>query len=184
MHREPLEKWFTHSVHPTCATHHLHEGFCENQAATLKWTVLFTITFAGTIRELQSLLRMEKILSWQAARGWKISRGTEREQVTDTSMDLPLVSSVGVISKSCLDIKTNENIFLPETLFTEHLNSFVENWPAILKDTIWPKFLSYLGHQEHPSPLLSFCQALSSFYSPGWNKEQTDWGSHKSVKGA
>lgn len=97
-----------------CATHHLHEGFYENQAATLKWTVLSQLTFAGTIRELQSLLRMEKILSWQAARGWKISRGTEREQVTDTSMDLTLVSSVSVISKSCLDIKTNENIFLPE----------------------------------------------------------------------
>lgn len=89
---------------------------------------LFTIKFAGTITELQSLLRTEKISSWQVARGWKISRGTEREQVTDTSMDSPLNSSAGVISKSCLDIKTNKNIFLPETFFPEYLNSFVENW--------------------------------------------------------
>lgn len=103
------------------------QRFPSESGSSTEMKFLLTITFAGTVVELQSLLRMEKISSWQAARGWKISRGTEREQVTDTSMDLPLNSSAGVISKSCLDIKTNENIFLPETLFTEeHLNSFVE----------------------------------------------------------
>ena len=88
----------------------------------------------------------------------------------DTSMDLPLNSSAGVISKSSLDIKTYENNFLPETLFPEYLNSFVENWLTILKDTIFPKFISYLGQQKNPVTILSFCQLyllLSSFYSPG-----------------
>lgn len=39
INQEPLEEWFTHLVHPTCATQHLHKGFYQNQAETLKSTV-------------------------------------------------------------------------------------------------------------------------------------------------
>lgn len=82
------------------------------------------MTFAVTAKELHSVLSMEKMCSWLVAKGCKISWGTEREQVTDTSMHLPLNCSAAVISKYFLEIETNENIFLPETLFTGYLNSF------------------------------------------------------------
>lgn len=103
-----------HLCHPSPA-----QGFLSESGRNVEMSSFSSQLHLQELSQCYSLLRMEKILSCQAARWWKISRGTEREQVTDTSMDLPLNSSAGVISKSCLNIKTNENIFLPETLFTE-----------------------------------------------------------------
>lgn len=123
---------------------------------------------------------MEKISSWHDwfPKDVKFPEGQRRSKSPTQACTCFLI-----IFKCFLDIKANKNIFLPETLFTEYFNSFVSHsWKRKLAwhSKIYYFTKIYILFRPPRRTSRHHTILLSSFYSTGWNKEQTEQVTHRS----